>query len=331
MTVASAIETFATTLQEVSPDHANVAPWSDRADLPTLVREFWSRVGVSELSANFAPGPTPEQDSAKLAAVFESWFESAIIRDRLQLEPEDEPIPHRFLPEKARLLAQKGNRLLLASDVEPEPKLYVFSTDSRELVPVGFSYLWWCMQQLLEYGTTLHSGSVALGLELRPESLSTDLALPFERINDGLYLLSPLTPKKRIGVKVLFRNLETYASFVLARNTAEQGFFRPPDLPAVECLPTKKWKLIPQSDAIPSGFQRHVVTKFGSCEPFTRSLVGKLEGCQVWLTGNQPVWVHCDEANVSRVEAALVAGGANVQRVSRKRAALAQEDWLPKA
>src|SRR4051794_31242382 len=115
---------FANLLGELCPEHRDVQPWVDRPDLATEVRDLWSCVGLSRLSAKYAPRETPAAELERFVAVFEDWFESAIVRDRWGLEPKDEPVPWRFLPPAPRLLEQSGNRILIASDVGDVPKVF---------------------------------------------------------------------------------------------------------------------------------------------------------------------------------------------------------------
>lgn len=326
----SAFADFAELLRQLSPQHQEVAPWPDRSDLPTEVREFWSRIGLSKLSARFAPGATPELDEHALETVFEDWFEQAITRDRWALEPDDEPIPHRYLPAKPRLLASKQRQILLASEAEPKPQLLTMSDMTPKLEPAPFSYWRWFTFELLYRGTDNHKATMWKGPQLTSEPAIAELDAPLLRIADGVYFLDTLVQKNNPGVAVLFRHLGSYAEFVLSRPESEQSYFGSPNLPTVEFKRTKRFNVDPQAELVPEGFTRHVERpRLG---PVTNSLIGQLDGLWVWLRASGEkkggtAFASCEPSDVETVQALLQQRGAQVIGVRDGKQALSAAEW----
>jgi hypothetical protein len=337
-------EAFSSLLQEVSVQHRDLQPWPDRPDLPQAVRHFWSCIGISKLSARYAPKVSPEADACELERVFEDWFEYAITRDRWGLEHDDEPTPFRLLPAKPRRLATKAREssfspmeyrsyLLLASETEPEPSVFVISdwTSKRELAK--FSYWRWFCFELLYRGTSDHHGGMSLGPNLNRVPVLPELDVPLVRVGEGVYLLEELVGAPTWGNTVVFRNLGCYAKFVLARPEAEQGHFGAPCLPKIEFKRTKSFGLDPQADEAAPGFVRHVRTPLKSFMPATYSVVGQIAGRWVWLTGGgkkkgDSVFAACEPSDLQAVETALRASGAQIKGVKESKEVLMATTWL---
>jgi hypothetical protein len=317
---------FSELLRELSEEHTGAREWSDRADLPMAVRAFWRQVGSSPLSAPLAPRESASTDLALFEAVFDDWFDSALLRDRWAIGPGDESAPLHVLPPAARLLFARGDDLLVASEVEPEPRLWTLSSRAPKLTAVASSYFTWCMHTLLYRGTRLNVAACSAPV---PDASSSLLPIPIARVGEGVYRLLPIPPatsSKNAG-SALFRNVACYVRFVLSLTPEARMYWAAPSGASVVYRSTKKFPLTPVAPEGYPGFERLALPGSHGGP----SLLGRLGERWVWVTGGGPpdqqVVARCDASDLESVGATLASLGAKVLKTNVYRPPLSNPEW----
>lgn len=298
-------EAFASLLREMSP-HEEYSQWPDRPDLPDSVRAFWGAVGIPESSSSVVPRASREEDEAVLAGVFERWFDDAATRDRWAVEPEDEPIPWRRLPPTPRVVSDQGKRVLMVSDVGPEPSLHIFWQTYCGSEQPPFAYLFWCMRQLLQSAVAPNCAGHLLERELG-EPLLPELGIGVRKVANGIYLRSMLV--KGEGNECVFSDVDTYTDFVMSLSPDERECFDEPEGLRIEAQLSKKQRLYPGLKQVDPNFIHLSRIK---------QLAGRVEGHWVWSRSNGPprnVAIRCDPTAEQVVKTWLENGGAKVTDV----------------
>ena len=303
-------EAFAALLREVTPAAKEYPAWVDRPDLPDRVRALWRAVGVPPIAKEMLPKASKQEDELVLADVFERWFEDALTRDRWAFEPEDEPIPWRRLPPHPRAVGDYESRILVVSDVDPEPTLHTVRQGSPESVPCAFGYSYWCMRTLLIRATRQNAVyyPVERTLELEPSSLAPDIGV--SRVREGIYSIAPFLEEE--GRWLLYRDIDTFTEFAMALSPEELGCFGKPSGLTLDVRLSKKQDLDPIGKRIDPRF---TPIHDESGNPRHTRLVGRIEGRWAWIEAHVParhVRVKCDPSAGEAVKAWLEKGGAKI-------------------
>ncbi|MFZ5891799.1 MAG: hypothetical protein ACOY0T_12155 [Myxococcota bacterium] len=318
-------ETYAKLLRELCREHRDVQPWHDRADLPQAVREFWSAVGVSQLTRGDAPAASAEEDEKRLAAQFETWFEDAATRDRWKLEAADEPLPRRRLPVKPRLVDHEDDRMLIASDGDDIPSLHVFRQSGPAATKLPFDYLRWCMDHLVDSGTHENSTDVFWGPKLNLTPIWPENA-PISVVADGIHVVhDPPTGEESFGATLVYRDIKTYTEFVLSRDAEEHKFFRAPKGRLISVTLPKKLLLDPSGSKFEAEF---TLIPAHDASRLAWTLAGKLDDVWVWVQFEEKrrVGVICEEAEQAAVRKSLEARGCTFVE-SRKTTRALSSKW----
>lgn len=301
---------FAALLREMSPAANEYAPWVDRPDLPARVRSFWSAVGVPPFRAEMLPKASKEADQAILGDVFEGWFEDALTRDRWTVEPEDEPVPWRRLPPHPRVVDTGQRRILVVSDVEPEPVLHTVRQTHPDTVPLAFGHSLWCMRVVLLMATRENAASYWFDRQLDAEPICPGLDIGVSRVSDGIYSIAPVVKDERKWF--VPRDIDTFTEFAMTLSPEERGRVEIPYGLKMEVRLPKTVALDPTSKQIDSNF---TPIYRQPPEPRTTRLVGRIGGRWVWIESYGPsrhIRVTCDASASPAVSAWLESAGATI-------------------
>ena len=318
---------------ELCSEHRAVERAWERPDLNPEVRAFWRALGLSKATAWMAPRENAAKDEELLIEVFDEWLESPYFRDRWAIEPAEGPLPRRMLPpNRPRLLGgtERSPRIILGDEGVPGGNLYRF--DGARLEPLDVGYKWWCLHNLLREGTRSQCGAYLNGPELPSTPAVTGLDSPLLRAGEGVYVLQKSPLSNRDGLAMPYRDLGSYARFVLScPEEVRRHFFDPDALRVTFKVKKSNKQLHPEQPTAWSGLSRFFLTELSAKPTHSERAAGQLDGRWVWVQLSHlrdgGLSLLTDPADEEAVVASLVARGAIVTSKELLRRVLSAPNW----